>query len=143
VDAFDQSGGKLEHSAEVRLFPRHLTIIALVVQTRQMKNSVQGQDLHLGANGMAQTSRILRGNIGGNRNLPRERPCTILAGRLLGRKGKNIRCFIQVAESQVQRAHRTAAGDQNIYACPKSNASPRAQDKPFERSCAQSDDFLF
>ena len=44
-DPFDQGNRQPERPAQIGFFPRHLTIIALMVKARQMQDSVQHQDL--------------------------------------------------------------------------------------------------
>jgi hypothetical protein len=52
-DPFDQCNRQPECPAQIGFFPRHLSIIALMIKARQMQDSVQHQDLDLLHSGMA------------------------------------------------------------------------------------------
>jgi len=69
----DQSNRQAEHLTEFLFFARHLTIIALVVKTRQMKNSVQRENLHFLGRRVSEAQSILQGNLGGDGDLAYKR----------------------------------------------------------------------
>jgi hypothetical protein len=47
LGSFDQPRRQSERSAQLHFPARHLTIIALMIEARQMENSVQRQNLDL------------------------------------------------------------------------------------------------
>lgn len=55
--------------AECRFLARHLSIIALMIEARQMQNSVEGEDFHFHRGGVAIPEGIVSGDVGGNRDL--------------------------------------------------------------------------
>lgn len=69
LTAFNQRRGQMKSAAQLRFFASHLTIIALVIEARQMKNSMQRENLHLLRRGMPKLQRILHGNFGADRNI--------------------------------------------------------------------------
>jgi hypothetical protein len=69
---FDQGNRQPERPAQVRLFPRHFTIITLVVKARQMQDSMQHEDLDFLHCRMSKSDSILQGNVGRDRDVTYE-----------------------------------------------------------------------
>ena len=70
----DQGDGQFQQPAQCDLLARHLSIIALVVKARQMKNSMQRQNLDFRGRRMSEAGCVLRGDVGGDCDLAGKKP---------------------------------------------------------------------
>jgi len=60
---------KSERPAQTYFLTCHFAIIALMVEARQMEDSVENKNLHLQGAGMAEAAGVIEGNIGRDRDL--------------------------------------------------------------------------
>jgi hypothetical protein len=72
LDSLNQASRQPERPAQCGFLARHFTIIALVVKARQMKDSVQRQNLDFLGGGMSEPGRILQCNVGGDGDFARQ-----------------------------------------------------------------------
>ena len=71
-DPFDQCSRQPECPAQLCFFPRHLTIIALMIKARQMQDSVQGQNLDFLRQRDVLDDGVLTRNVGGDGDVARQ-----------------------------------------------------------------------
>src|SRR5580693_8518971 len=110
-----------------------------MVKARQMKDAVQSENLNFLGGSMSQTDRILRGNVGGDRDLAGK---SVLPGRLERRKRQHVGRLVLTAKLAVQRSDRGAAGHQQVDAAPHTRRPARAQYEARQRGLAQPSDLL-
>ena len=124
--ALDQSGGQPKFPAQVRLFALHFAIIALVIVTRQMKNSMQCQDSNFLGCGVTQASGILGCDLRRDGNFAREVPVLFR----IARKGEYVGGSVLAAKTGVQRTQFAACGHQEIHAALETGGASRFQKEP-------------
>jgi hypothetical protein len=138
--ALDQPSRQPEPSPQRYFLTRHLPVVALMIETRQMKYSVQSKNLHFLRNGVAQAHSILRRDIGRNCDVASHQPlaCTNRSGW----KRQDIGSLILSAKPAIERAHFGTARDQNIYRALQLRRPPNPPHKTFKHRLAQAHDFL-
>ena len=145
LDSFNQGGRQPKRPAQLRFLARHFTIIALMVKARQMQYSVQRQNLDFLRRGMPEAERILKRNVGGDRDLARQLRCV---ARLLRSKKSAGNDSTSVALFWLRKrwlSERTAALlVTSTFTCPLRPAALRARStKRSQRVFVQSHHFLF
>lgn len=71
LSAFDQRLRQVQSPTKFRFLSRHSSIIALMIEARQMKNSVECQNFNFCRGGMAKPNCVLDSNLAGDRNFSR------------------------------------------------------------------------
>lgn len=112
MDALDESCRQFENPAQLGFFPRHPSIIALVIETRQMQDSVQDQDLDFIGGRMAKPGCVFGGDFRADGDLSARD--NSLASHRSRRKRQDIGRLIFPTELPVQPPHRPGVRYQNM-----------------------------
>jgi len=105
-----------------------------MVKARQMKDSVQCQNLDFLSRGMSEPGRILQSNVRGDGDFARQLGSLARFGSGESeRKRQHVRCLVLAAKLAIQRTHGRTAGDQHIHLAGHANGLPRTQHEAIER----------
>ena len=132
--SLNQSDGQSERLPQTCFLAFHFPVIAFVIVSGEMKQSVQGKDSDFFAYRMPQSTRIIRSNLRRNRHISSE------ALRQAKRWGKrqHIRWLIFTAETMIQCLQLPATGDQHTDGASNSGRPSRARYKLRQRRLTQS-----
>ena len=137
--SFDQSRLQFQLPPQPAFFASHLAIIALVIEARQMQDSMQRQNFHLVGNRVAQARGVFPGDVRGNCHISGNAP-GLISFHLRRWKRQYIRGLVGSSESPVKSTHFRTVRHQYIHRAPQLDRAPRPQHKAFERCCAQTHD---
>ena len=140
-DPLDQSSGQAQRRAQPALLPFHLPMIALMVEARQMQNSMQRQNLHFVRGRVSQLRRALLRHVCGNRNLACQSQRSGCPRRIR-RKRQNIRLFVLPTKLTIQGSHFRAAGHKQVDRALESGSPARAKQKSLQPRFTQTCDRL-
>src|SRR5215472_3327802 len=97
-----------------------------------MQDAVENKNLHLQGAGVTQTTCVVESNLGRDGNFSGGRVPAILRRRF-GWKGQDVRRLVGAAETQVERTHLAAAGDQDVDRTLDSGGFAGSKHEPAER----------
>ncbi len=114
-----------------------------MVKARQMEDAVEGKDFDFNGGRMAEARGIFGGDIGGDRDVASEAwSASLRFGRILRRKRQDVRGFVLIAKTAIQRADGGAGGYENVDVATQSSVATGARDKARESCLAQTCDFF-
>jgi hypothetical protein len=122
----DQASLQLQSLPQSAFLASHLAIIPLVIEARQMENSVQHENFYLRSQRVTQAGGILPCDLRGYREVARH----LLSWRVpqWRRWKRQYVCrFVLSPEAQVQGAKFSAVGHQNIHGATQTHGPPRPQ----------------
>jgi len=138
LDTLNQRSRQAKLAAQCGFLTRHCTIIALMVETRQMENSMQCQNLDFVGGGMSEPRGILHGDVPRDGDLS-GKLCTVPVFRARGkRKRQNVCGFVLAEKLSIQRTNGCAGGDEHIHAAAQPGRFPRSQHETGKRCSVQS-----
>src|SRR5271165_71789 len=140
VRSLDQTIRQAKLAAQRSFLTSHLSIVALVVESCQMKNSMQHKNFDLLSWGVPELRSIARCDVSTNRDIAcRQRFRRIGANGGWKRRGKrkHVRRFIVPAEIAVQRPHSFTVADQHVHTSAQTCRPSCPNDEPCERIFAQ------
>ena len=131
--SFDQRYGQSELLPQPLFFSGHLTVVALMIVSRQVQDAVQGKNLDFFGGGMSEAAGILGGDLGRDRHISRE----IARFGGVRRKTEHVRGLVLATETFVQNAKGLIGCDEDRQLTTQSDGTTGAAKEPVERGLAE------